>query len=232
MASLNGAVVSDGLADGRVISGVGGQYNFVAMAHQLPSGRSLLMVRSVRGAGADAQSNIVGSYGHCTIPRHLRDLLITEYGIADLRSQTDAECVRRILRITDARFQEGLLAQAKAAGKIESDFQIPQAWKQNTPESLERWLQAARQKGLFPAFPLGTELTEQEIRLGGALKAIKAKAASTPRWRLLLKGLRAPAKVEGQLAEDLQRLGLTEPQGLEAKISRALLVEALGEGSR
>ena len=33
MATLGGAVVSDGLADGRVVSGVGGQYNFVAQAH-------------------------------------------------------------------------------------------------------------------------------------------------------------------------------------------------------
>ncbi|HKY93481.1 MAG TPA: acetyl-CoA hydrolase/transferase C-terminal domain-containing protein, partial [Nevskiaceae bacterium] len=32
MATLGGSVVSDGLADGRVVSGVGGQYNFVAMA--------------------------------------------------------------------------------------------------------------------------------------------------------------------------------------------------------
>src|SRR6185369_9035135 len=35
MATLSGAVVSDGLEDGRVISGVGGQYNFVTMAHPL-----------------------------------------------------------------------------------------------------------------------------------------------------------------------------------------------------
>jgi acyl-CoA hydrolase len=37
---LSGAVVSDGLDDGRVVSGVGGQYNFIAMAHQLATGRS------------------------------------------------------------------------------------------------------------------------------------------------------------------------------------------------
>ncbi len=48
MATLGGAVVSDGLADGRVISGVGGQYNFVSMAHKLPTGRSVLMIRAVR----------------------------------------------------------------------------------------------------------------------------------------------------------------------------------------
>ena len=42
MMTLLGAAVSDGLADGRVVSGVGGQYNFVAMAHSLPEARSIL----------------------------------------------------------------------------------------------------------------------------------------------------------------------------------------------
>ena len=45
-----GAAVSDGLADGRVVSGVGGQYNFVAMAHALPQARSILCLRSTRRA--------------------------------------------------------------------------------------------------------------------------------------------------------------------------------------
>ena len=35
IATLSGAVASDALEDGTVISGVGGQYNFVAMAHEL-----------------------------------------------------------------------------------------------------------------------------------------------------------------------------------------------------
>ncbi len=41
MQTLAGAAVSDGLEDGRVVSGVGGQYNFVAMAQELPDGHSL-----------------------------------------------------------------------------------------------------------------------------------------------------------------------------------------------
>ena len=39
MATALGAAVSDGLDDGRVVSGVGGQYNFVAMGHALPDAR-------------------------------------------------------------------------------------------------------------------------------------------------------------------------------------------------
>jgi hypothetical protein len=83
--TLTGAVASDGLEDGRVLSGVGGQYNFVAMAHELEDGRSILMIRSTKEEDGRLRSNIRWSYGHVTIPRHLRDIVVTEYGIADLR---------------------------------------------------------------------------------------------------------------------------------------------------
>ena len=88
MATLMGAAISDGLEDGQVISGVGGQYNFVAQAFAL--------ARRALGAGAGgdadasgrkAQSNIRWSYGHQTIPRHLRDVFVTEYGVADVRGK-------------------------------------------------------------------------------------------------------------------------------------------------
>lgn len=50
MHTLLGAAVSDGLENGQVVSGVGGQYNFVAMAQELPDGHSILNLRSTRGA--------------------------------------------------------------------------------------------------------------------------------------------------------------------------------------
>src|SRR5476649_2363232 len=68
MATLMGAVISDGLENGQVVSGVGGQYNFVAQAFALQGARSILTVEATRHAGAKAQSNIRFSYGHETIP--------------------------------------------------------------------------------------------------------------------------------------------------------------------
>ena len=85
--------MDDGLEDERVVSGVGGQYEFVTMAHALPDGRSVIMVLATRTSGGEVYSNIVWSYGHCTIPRHLRDIVVTEYGIADLRGKSDEEIV-------------------------------------------------------------------------------------------------------------------------------------------
>ena len=48
MVTLLGAAVSDQLENGAVVSGVGGQYNFVAMAHALPGARSILCLRATR----------------------------------------------------------------------------------------------------------------------------------------------------------------------------------------
>src|SRR5262249_32254635 len=81
MVTLLGAAISDGLESGQVVSGVGGQYNFVAQAFALAGARSILALEAVR-SGAKAQSNIRWSYGHETIPRHLRDIVVTEYGVA------------------------------------------------------------------------------------------------------------------------------------------------------
>src|SRR5262249_52031020 len=112
MATLLGAVVSDALEDGQVVSGVGGQYNFVAQAFALQGARSILALESTRPSGAKMLSNIRWSYGHTTIPRHLRDIVVTEYGVADLRGKSDSEVIAAMLAVTDSRFQPELMRQA------------------------------------------------------------------------------------------------------------------------
>ncbi|PJF39517.1 MAG: acetyl-CoA hydrolase, partial [Phototrophicales bacterium] len=174
MVTLSGAVVSDGLEDGTVVSGVGGQYNFVSMAHQLPDARSILCVRSTRGSGSDLKSNIVPHYGHITIPRHLRDIIVTEYGIADLRGKTDEQIAIALINVADSRFQGELLEQMKAQGKIRESYQIPRRYSNNYPERIAGIIQQARREGLFPAFPLGSDFTSEEIALGKSLKDLKA----------------------------------------------------------
>ncbi|NQX89286.1 MAG: acetyl-CoA hydrolase [Halioglobus sp.] len=174
IASLNGSVASDALEDGTVISGVGGQYNFVAMAHDLPGARSILCIRSTRGAGKQLRSNIVANYGYTTIPKHLRDVVVTEYGVADLRGQSDSEVVKRLINIADSRFQEGLLKFAKDHNKLPVTYEIPVAVRNNTPERLRHCLATYRQGGLLPEYPFGSELTEQERALVASLRAIKA----------------------------------------------------------
>jgi len=176
MVTLAGAVASDGLENGLVVSGVGGQYNFVAMAHDLPGARSILCIRSTRGSGKNLLSNIVPFYGHLTIPKHLRDVIVTEYGVADLRGQCDAEIIKRLLSIADSRFQDGLLAFAKGNGKVEASYEIPAQARDNTPEKHMRVLGEELGSRLLPDYPFGTQLTEQEITLAASLRRVKAIA--------------------------------------------------------
>ncbi|WP_100640038.1 acetyl-CoA hydrolase/transferase C-terminal domain-containing protein [Marinobacter salexigens] len=227
MYTLSGAAISDGLEDGRVLSGVGGQYNFVSMAHELPGARSVIALRSNRKVSGKAVSNIVFNYGHCTIPRHLRDVVITEYGIADLRGQPDEQVYLRLIRIADSRFQQDLLNQAQRAGKVDSRFRLPASWLNNTPDAITKAFAGAGDKDWFPAFPFGRDFTDQELVLGKALKRLKAETA-TRRGKLstLLQALRAKDE-NGRYDELLQRMGLREPSGLREKLDQRLVIHGL-----
>jgi len=221
MMTLFGAAVSDGLADGRVVSGVGGQYNFVAMAHALPDGHSLLQLRSTREEAGRPRSNIVFNYGHVTIPRHLRDIVITEYGIADLRGKTDTEVAAALIQVADSRFQDDLVQQAKRAGKLCADYKVPEPFRNNFAQALEQRLRVFKARGLFTTFPFGTDFTEEEIVLGKALKALKKKAASKLKVvQLLVRPLACDAQV---LQPYLQRMQLEKPRNLEERLYARLL---------
>jgi len=174
MVTLGGAVVSDALENGEIISGVGGQYNFVAMAHDLPGARSILCIRSTRGSGKTLQSNILPFYGHITIPKHLRDVIVTEYGVADLRGQSDSEIIKRLINVADSQFQQELLEFAKDNLKVEKDYQVPAFARNNTPARIATVLGPHMKSGLFPDYPFGTALTDQEIALAASLRKIKA----------------------------------------------------------
>lgn len=224
--TLSGAVVSDGLDDGRVVSGVGGQYNFVALAHQLMTGRSILMIQAVRNAGGKSISNVVFNYGHLTIPRHLRDIVITEYGIADLRSRTDSEVAKALINIADSRFQGELLCQAQAVGKIEAGYEIPMRFRDNTPQRIERAIGSLSSATRFPTFPFGTDLTPEEQKLGKALKQVQVRAGAMPKWKLLLKSL-GSSPASAAAASYLQRMGLESPTTIRDKVVRRLLLEEL-----
>ncbi|CAN7468611.1 acetyl-CoA hydrolase [Pseudoxanthomonas sp. LjRoot143] len=226
MATVLGAAVSDGLEDGRVVSGVGGQYNFVDMSNALDGARSVLMFRAVREDAGAAGSNVRWNYGHTTIPRHLRDLYVNEYGIADVRGKNDEDCIIAMGGITDARFQEGLMAQAQQAGKLRATFHAPTHWIDNTPVHLSARLRAFRHDGTLPDYPLGSDFTGVEQRIVKALGWLKASTA-TPAKKIgtVLRAL--SARVED--AEAMARMGLDAPGSLGERIEAKLLALGLRE---
>ena len=229
-----GAGVSDALASGQVVSGVGGQYNFVAMAHSLPEAHSILLVRATRTRDGRTTSNVVWNYGHTTIPRHLRDVVVTEYGVAMLRGRTDRDCVAALLAITDSRFQPALLAEAQRAGKIERNYRIPDAQRQNLPAAVAAALGPLRAEGLFSEFPFGTDFTAEEIVLARALERLKARSGTFAGRVAALAGAAFAPVGDEAIRPYLERLGLGSPatltEKLYARLVAAGVAEALGAG--
>ena len=224
MVTLLGAAVSDALDDGRVVSGVGGQFDFVSMAHALDDAQSILMLRATRSSGGETQSNVRWSYGHTTVPRHHRDIYVSEYGIAATRGKTDSQVIEAMLGITDAAFQQTLRDTAVSAGKLVQS-QLPSV-SNNTLENVRSVFRDAAIKTHFPDYPLGTDLTETEQRLALALEWLKAATASTPnKLRTMVAALSASATSEHDDA--LAHMRLLKVQGFKQKLTRKLLLHAL-----
>ncbi len=225
MVSLTGAVTSDGLSDAQVISGVGGQYDFIAQAFALKDARAIITLPATRTHKGRVSSNICWQYPHATIPRHLRDMVVTEYGVADLRDKSDAEVIDAMLSVCDARFQEELMAQAQRAGKLPTDYRLPAAYQRNTPEQLAYLLTEA-QLQLLPAFPLGSGLSAEEEDLAQSLGELKTRKGNHKAMlSLLWRGWRRSATPRQQAA--LKRMQLEQATGLRERAYRALLLATL-----
>jgi acyl-CoA hydrolase len=227
IATLFGEVVSDTREDGRVVSGVGGQYNFVAQAHALDGARAIIALNATRTSRGRVSSNIRFSYGASTIPRHLRDIIVTEYGVADLRGKTDRDAAASMLAIADSRFQDELLRQAKAADKIEPDYKISPESCANLPGTLRAKLLPAREAGLLPDYPFGTDLDAVERRLVAALEHLQQLASSPAGLvktllRSLSTGTPSPATHQA-----LARLALEKSAGIKDKVLRRVVTLVL-----
>jgi len=188
---------------------------------------SILMIRSTHEQGGTVRSNIRATYGSTTIPRHLRDIVVTEYGIADLRGRTDEEVAMALVHITDSRFQEDLLQAAQRAGKVAMTYRIPDRFRGNRPQQIDALLAPYRARGLFPSFPFGTDLTPEEIGLRQALQHLKRIGA---RRRLLLKEIRhlgTLATVPVSAGPYLERMGLDAPRTFNERVLQRALVYAL-----
>lgn len=123
MVSVNGALAVDlagqAVADtlgGAQYSGIGGHEDFVASSGLELEDRSLICLRSMTSASGSPQSRIVARFPAGTIvttPRHQLDVVITEFGAAELRGRTTRERARALAAIAHPDVREGLLAEAE-----------------------------------------------------------------------------------------------------------------------
>ena len=223
--SLLGDVMSDAAKLGQVVSGVGGQFNFIEQAFALDDGRAVLTLPATRSSGGKLTSNIVWQLPLTTVPRHMRDIVVTQYGAADLRGQTDEEVIKRMIAIADSRFQEGLLNTAKKAGKIAKNYQIPTAHRNNTQNVLASWL-APHRVALLPDFPFGTDFNAIEQVLLPALSGLGDAVGSKRQIAMLIwASLTLPA--HPQEAAAMQRMGYTADVRLFEPLQSRVLRGAL-----
>ena len=150
--------------------------------------------------------------------------MVTEFGIADLRGKTDQEIIHRLLEVTDSRFQQRLVNTAKENGKIDRVYSINTVFKQNRANEISSKLAKYKDRGLFDAFPFGTDLTEEEIFIGRTLKILKNKKQNLPLMiATILKAFFIPAD-QKPYQKYLARMQLDKANSLEEKLYQKLLI--------
>lgn len=226
MVTLLGAAVSDALEDGRVVSGVGGQFDFVSMAQSLDDAMSILMCRARRESKGKASSNIRWNYGHSTVPRHHRDIYVTEYGIAATRGRSDRDTIDQLLHIADAAFQGELIAHAKASGKVEEAYVMAKDAGNNRPEIVQSVFDKYRDA--FPAYPLGTDLTRDEQVLADALGWLQSNTSGNGKKIKTAVSALFGGQADGERVEQaIAHMGLTETTGIRQAMTKRMLKLAL-----
>lgn len=93
--------------DGRQVTGIGGQFDFVLGASRATNGRSIIALPATAARGS--RSRIVARLGagaRVTTPRFIADYVVTEYGVAALRGQDDAGRARALLHVADPAFRD------------------------------------------------------------------------------------------------------------------------------
>lgn len=108
---LTGQVNAE-VSDTAYLGAVGGQVDFVRAATSSARGRSIIALPSTAQSGA--RSRIVARLSGCvtTTPRSDADLVVTEWGVAELRGQTIPERARRMIAIAHPSFREQLEREA------------------------------------------------------------------------------------------------------------------------
>lgn len=112
---LWGQVTADSIG-GRQFSGVGGHEDFVAGAGLQLEDRSLICLPSSLTVDGRLNSRIVAQLGPASVvttPRHQLDVVVTEYGVAEVQGLTTVARARAIAAIAHPSVRDELLASAE-----------------------------------------------------------------------------------------------------------------------
>jgi acyl-CoA hydrolase len=110
---LTGQVNAE-IASGVYVGGTGGQGDFVRGAMMAEHGHSIIALPATAREGTISRIVSCLSGVPVTTPRSDADIVVTEFGAAELRGQPLDERIRRMIRIAHPSFLEALERQAQA----------------------------------------------------------------------------------------------------------------------
>ena len=116
---IHGQVVADTIA-GDQFSGIGGAEDFISGPGLSLESRSLLCMPSTATVAGEVRSRIVPWFEAGTVittPRHQVDVVITEYGAAELEAKTVHQRGEALAAIAHPDFREELLEAAERASR-------------------------------------------------------------------------------------------------------------------
>jgi acyl-CoA hydrolase len=118
--SVNSAIEVDLLgqvnaevAGGRYLGGIGGSVDYLRPAVRARGGRSVIALPATARGG---QSRIVPAVQRITVARSDVDVIVTEYGAADLRAVSEGERAMRLIEVAAPEHREGLRTAAHEMG--------------------------------------------------------------------------------------------------------------------
>jgi acyl-CoA hydrolase len=116
---VHGQVIADTIS-GRQFSGIGGHEDFTAGSGFELEDRSLLCLPSTARVGDEVVSRIVPAFDRgavITTPRHQVDVIVTEYGAAELEGLTVHQRGLELARICHPDFRDGMVEAAERASR-------------------------------------------------------------------------------------------------------------------
>lgn len=132
MVSINGAIAVDiqgqvvaDTIDGRQLSGIGGHEDFVTGPALGSDDRALLCLASTVEIDGERRSRIVPWFeagAVITTPRHQVDVIVTEYGAAELAGKTIHQRGQELARIAHPDFRDELFEAARRASGGNAPF--------------------------------------------------------------------------------------------------------------
>lgn len=124
---IHGQVVADTI-NGNQFSGIGGHEDFVAGPALSLEARALLCLSSTYTHDGETHSRIVPWFDAgavITTPRHQVDVIITEYGAAELQGKTVHQRGEALAAVAHPDYRDELLAAAEKASHGHAPFERP-----------------------------------------------------------------------------------------------------------